>query len=877
MKIFPFLWGRFRTLLSPARHLAGAPAGGGHAVAVHGSGDIVFSEAQRQVIALDSGRHLVLAPPGTGKTEMLAQRILWAVGHGTDPRRMVCLTFTIRAARNMEARIATRINATLPVTIGNVHHYCATLLRERHLAPRNWTVIDEPAQREFMGEVLDGLPADEHRLLEGARGTPPVDDILKVCCALRQKELRFPADIGDDPRRHRLYQSHPALLERISRDFRAHKETYAALDFDDLLNYAYVFIVRQNRLTEEEKFSWVQVDEVQDLSPLQWAIIRGLEAPQAHCVYLGDAEQAIFSFMGASPAHLAAMAQSCRLHNLQQNFRSPSYLLNVFTKYASANLKPHWIQPPLPAVRKAPGRDDLLLLTVNGTEDDEARALMGLLQSPVQRTRANRQTAILLRDNKAAEAYASLFEQQNIPVFKISGNDLMHSALMLDIKAYLATLTHPDDLLSWSRMFCLFGATRTQRAARALVKSLRDAALLPQDLMEESWSENHLTVSDRFLQAVEGGRVVVFDTETTGLDTAEDDIIQIAAAEYRNGIRRAMFNVYLRTDNPFGDSAATHHISPRLLQEQGLPPAEGLRRFREFAEGAVLAAHNLKFDLAMLINNSARRWQEPPGWERATMLDTLALARRLHPDLTSHTLSNLIEALDLEGQNTHDARDDVMATGSLLLRLRDDARAVSARQSECLRQHAPALRRFAAAYRPLWRRFHDNPHAETTLRKEISHFVSCLRSPDTMTDEVAEYELRLEKFLKYADARFEPEAAEALLQKAHPIIARLREADLLLGDEQYVVSTIHKAKGLEFDCVVIPRCIDGVHPHYFSTMAPDKVQAVAEDARVLYVAMTRARRQLIVSWPTRHGPQARESMPSPFLKPIMGSFALRKG
>ena len=129
----------------------------------------------------------------------------------------------------------------------------------------------------------------------------------------------------------------------------------------------------------------------------------------------------------------------------------------------------------------------------------------------------------------------------------------------------------------------------------------------------------------------------------------------------------------------------------------------------------------------------------------------------------------------------------------------------------------------------------------------------------------------LEPFWAYTDSYYPPAPAAKLARASSVAINGLKGADLLLGDEPYVVSTIHKAKGLEFDTVIIPRCTDDVFPHYRSQISASPGCAIAEEARLLYVAMTRARRQLVISYHTAAS-SGRGARPSRFLAPIAKMF-----
>ena len=122
------------------------------------------SAEQREILQLNAGRHLVLAPPGTGKTELLAHRVRDALLSGIPPERILCLTFTVRAAEEMKARIRAAVpRARLP-ELGNFHHWCHKFLFSRKLVPSGWEVVDEALQADLMRETLSSLADASPRL-----------------------------------------------------------------------------------------------------------------------------------------------------------------------------------------------------------------------------------------------------------------------------------------------------------------------------------------------------------------------------------------------------------------------------------------------------------------------------------------------------------------------------------------------------------------------------------------------------------------------------------------------------------------------------------------------------------------------------------------
>ena len=165
------------------------------------------------------------------------------------------------------------------------------------------------------------------------------------------------------------------------------------------------------------------------------------------------------------------------------------------------------------------------------------------------------------------------------------------------------------------------------------------------------------------------GRVVVFDTETTGC-TAWDEICQIGAAEYVGGNLTRTLALYVCPTCPVNPWAeAVHGLSDEFLAEHGIPPEEAMRQFFDFVgRDTLLVAHNAIFDLRML-RQECRKFGLCFACEGIDTCDTLALSRRLRPDLPNHRLATLVEELCIDAVNSHDALDDTLACAGVLFRL----------------------------------------------------------------------------------------------------------------------------------------------------------------------------------------------------------------
>ena len=180
------------------------------------------------------------------------------------------------------------------------------------------------------------------------------------------------------------------------------------------------------------------------------------------------------------------------------------------------------------------------------------------------------------------------------------------------------------------------------------------------------------------------GRVVAFDTETTGLDE-DDEVVQLSAVEYRGGCRVRVFNDYIKPARRHSDIATdVHGITRQFLRKNGRAPSEVLSDFFDFlGTDVLLIAHNLRFDMRMLRQECAVC--RDARWDLCGVLayDTLSAARRIYPELSfrnggcGYSLEALIDEFGIEAENSHSADDDADACAKVFFRLMDDLNAVA--------------------------------------------------------------------------------------------------------------------------------------------------------------------------------------------------------
>ena len=464
-----------------------------------------LTEEQEEVVSISEGCHLVLAPPGSGKTEMLSRRILRALDQGVDPKRMLCATFTNRAAFEMRERVEQSGVGRLP-DMGNLHHACHRyLLSVRRLSPDKH-VLDEVEQVEFVREVMDvlrdelnqGYSADGRRrgisLLGLLRGSDNelrrkhLADILQAYEAKCRKKnaspcagilsgvlIRNQTRIGIPVKYRRKLPgelrslSGEGLLSALAIAYAQLKRRFRSVDFDDLVNEAYLSLMREP-LPEERKFHWVQIDEVQDLSPIQWQIVRMMTANESVSVYFGDVEQSIYSFLGASTTAFAEMTEGCARHYFRTNFRATPLLLEVLMRYSIDTLYSDWnFLPSPPAAREAAESvgKSLLRMEATSSSDSSVACADWLLKSGTAEN-----VAILVATNEEAETYGSAVKHLGWRTVKVSGADLFASAVMRDFLAFVSLFNGEDTMAGWTLLLHRFAGVRNRADARYLARRL---------------------------------------------------------------------------------------------------------------------------------------------------------------------------------------------------------------------------------------------------------------------------------------------------------------------------------------------------------------------------------------------------------------------
>ena len=864
---------------------------------------------QIPVVEASQGYHLVLASPGCGKTHILAERIRYARERGVKYEDMLCLTFTNRAAREMTNRIQKVVGGDFSeLMVGNVHRFCSKFLFEQGRIPADSAIIDDEEAvsiiADYRNEDEEGVTRDFNRYkgyqtiiffqhfiyqlehqhpwkyyLHPESFTDDDREAVKHICASQKIEYDEQAvvNIYHHAQEYMDEENAPGLDGKTADRIRVllwkmyyagcyarYKEENHLFDFEDLLLYTYD-IYRSDPTCK--RYPWIQVDEVQDLNGMQLAIIDLLTAEDNPMVmYLGDEQQAIFSFMGAKVETLTLLKMRCKgnIHHLQRNHRSPKYLLDVFNDYAEKQLKIDRELLPLSDNDTKATSGDLRIIhssTIEAEHKDITTEALSLYEQNKEE-----RTAVIVSANSDADRISEAMTEAGLTHFKVSGRDLFDTPDVKLLLAHLSVLSNEHNSIAWTRIMKGVRAFPSHALARRFNWKLKQLALSPSDFL--LYPESCYTAE--FLRAYNEEEIVVFDTETTGLNVFSDDIIEIAAIRIKGGeVVGEPLDLYIETDKPIlpmlGDKEnpmyAIYH--EKMSTGELLSPSDALQRFLAYVGTSPILAHNANYDYNILDNNLQRYCKDTMQAHDIRCFDSLKLIRLLAPSLHSYKLESLLETFHLAGVNSHQAIDDVKATVSLVRLCAEKAREKQAQQAAFIchpkvKPFANVLRsNYGECYREAVNRLYKlSTDHEPALVSELSAAYNAFRS-DGLINDIP----RLDYILRYLriDMLTDETVANALAPQLSQYVMdinTLKEADFCNSKsilERIYVTTVHKAKGLEFDNVIIFDAADGRYPNaYNKTKQQDE-----EDARKFYVAMSRAKRRLFIAYSLqrvdRHG------------------------
>ena len=403
-----------------------------------------LNEPQQRAVACLQGPLLIVAGAGSGKTRVLTFRIANLLEHGVPPYRILAITFTNKAAREMRERVDALIgDAAQDVWLSTFHSFCARFLRMEleHYGryAKNFVIYDATDSKGLIRECLKELNIDEKHTAPGAVQAHISDAknrLLDVAAFTAQATDFFAEQVA------KIYALYQSKLQENN-----------ALDFDDLLMLTVELLTKNEELRTkyQKKFQYILVDEYQDTNGAQYAITKLLAAEHRNICVVGDADQSIYGWRGADMRNIMNFEKDypeATVILLEQNYRSTKNILAAANAVIENNLtrkkKELWTDNPT---------GDRITIYEGATEKNEASYIV----REVERLHTMFHVkygdiAVLYRTNAQSRNIEEAFYATGVPYAMVGSVRFYDRREIKDIIAYLRVIYNPRDTLSLLRI-----------------------------------------------------------------------------------------------------------------------------------------------------------------------------------------------------------------------------------------------------------------------------------------------------------------------------------------------------------------------------------------------------------------------------------------
>ena len=396
-----------------------------------------LNPAQREAVQTTSGPLLVLAGAGTGKTRVITYRMAYLIKHGVPPERILSVTFTNKAAKEMLERTKQQLGKSLKQRpwISTFHSLCVNILRSDITAlgyPERFAIMDRADQESMARKVLRHIKVQEKALKPA--------DLLGLISRWKSSGLH------PDRATEAALDDKEFLAGIAYRRYQQEIRAAGAVDFDDLL------LLTEKLLNEfpeilakhQQRFSHVQIDEYQDTNGIQFRIIDALVREHENLCVVGDDDQSIYGWRGAEVRHILGFNShfpSAKVVRLEENYRCTDRILDVANSLVKHNRDRH--KKVLRANKIA--QEDVRMVEYPD-EQFEAEKVVGEIRFlHTKKEIPLRDFAILFRTNEQPRIFESELRRKQIPYVLMGSQSFYDRKEIRDLLCYMKAITYPND------------------------------------------------------------------------------------------------------------------------------------------------------------------------------------------------------------------------------------------------------------------------------------------------------------------------------------------------------------------------------------------------------------------------------------------------
>ena len=403
-----------------------------------------LNAGQLEAVLAPPGPTVVVAGAGSGKTRVITYRLARLVATGADPRRIVAVTFTNKAAGELRERVDKLLWERMKVGsrglwVGTFHAVSARILRQWGEAVglrKDFVIYDDDDQKRLLGRVLTDLKVPERMF--------PVRQVLSAIDRAKNSGVSAASFNSDDYFDDVIGKAYKLYEERLA--------SANATDFGGLLMRTLDLVAGGTPAAQEiaERFDHVLVDEFQDTNSVQYRLVRLLARRTGSITVVGDEDQSIYRWRGADIRNILDFERDhpgARVVKLEQNYRSTGNILRA----ANAIIEKNSERRPKRLFTTA-GDGDPLVVFEGETERDEAEFVASRIEDALSTNLAPRDFAVFYRTNAQSRVLEDALRARDLPYAVVGGTRFFDRAEIKNLIAYLRAIANPDDGLALQRI-----------------------------------------------------------------------------------------------------------------------------------------------------------------------------------------------------------------------------------------------------------------------------------------------------------------------------------------------------------------------------------------------------------------------------------------
>ncbi|MCF7952768.1 MAG: ATP-dependent helicase [Spirochaetales bacterium] len=411
-----------------------------------------LNSAQLQAVLHKEGPLMIIAGAGSGKTRTICYRTAYMIERGTPPKRILLLTFTRKASKEMLDRTAALLQDTElghKVNGGTFHAFANQMLRtysDLIGVKRNFTILDTVDSRDVISLIKNQIKLKKGRRSHAVPKTQQIHKIIAKASSCRmsiddiiEKEFDYLIEYTKD-------------IKQIEELYKMYNRAHNQYDYDDLLELLYHHL-EKNALFQQklqQRFTHIIVDEYQDTNAVQAKIVELLAGKSKNVMVVGDDAQSIYAFRGARYENILSFPTTfapCRVVKVEENYRSRQKLLDFSNGIIDAMQLGYKKR-----LFSCDQREGLPELHRFFYQTDEADWICNRIEALNKNGTAYKNTAVLFRAGYLSNYVQAEMLKRGIPFVVYGGLKFIERRQVKDMLAYLRILVNPLDGVSWNRI-----------------------------------------------------------------------------------------------------------------------------------------------------------------------------------------------------------------------------------------------------------------------------------------------------------------------------------------------------------------------------------------------------------------------------------------